>query len=102
MFAFHHVRNVFDSPGQKPGFCFSALTHIPYLRPQPPSPLGPYFSWRWSCGRSGSFQNLVLTALFSKPRERPPVGSMPAAMVEGELQRSAGVVGISKPPPAAP
>jgi len=22
MFAFHHVRNVFDSPGQKPGFSF--------------------------------------------------------------------------------
>ncbi|MEH2497774.1 hypothetical protein V1294_004253 [Bradyrhizobium sp. AZCC 1678] len=29
--------------------CFSALTHNPYLRPQPPSPLGPYFGWRRSC-----------------------------------------------------
>jgi hypothetical protein len=30
MFAFHHVRNVFDSPGQKPGFSITEL-----IRPQP-------------------------------------------------------------------
>src|SRR5437899_6730083 len=38
MFAFHHVRNVCESPGQKP--CFSIREVI---RPQPGDKLGPSF-----------------------------------------------------------